>query len=49
MSQSAMAVMRWTVFGVTWTASPLHLALDEVAFADLEQHPADQRKIVSSF
>ena len=41
MSQSSIAVMRWTVFGVMCTDSPdLHLALDQrVAFADLEQQP----------
>ena len=41
MSQSVIAVMRWTVPGVTWTASPSFISrLTSFPFLDLEQHPA---------
>ena len=42
MSQSVIAVMRWTVPGVTWTASPSFISrlTSSSAFLDLEQHPS---------
>ena len=52
MSQSSIAVMRCTVFGVTWTASPGFISrfVELVVLLSISNSSRpDYRKIVSSF